>query len=153
MDAGLDAGTVDAGFEGGLDAGLDGGPGAPDAGGRDGGPVYRGDGGLCDDLAFITACTPLRPCGSGTPALGKCDAGSFPVRDYACGPPGPGPDGGMSCGCHELPLSLPGLGDVDDERCVPQCSPSGTCSTGACTLVPAFWGNDARYGASVPLCL
>lgn len=143
-DAGMDAGTDDAGAPdgGAWDAGRDAGLGPSDAG-------------LCSDRTFIRACTPLYPCGGQVrrPAEGKCDAGYFPVRDYACGPPLRLDDGGWECGCRTYPLDLPGVGPVDDERCLPQCEPDLTCAVGTCARVGAFWGSDVGAGAYVPLCL
>lgn len=135
------------------DAGKD--AGAPDGGVWDAG-LGRSDAGPCDDRTFIRACTPLYRCGSAPPprpADGKCDAGLFPVRDYACGRPLREADGGYSCGCHELPLDLPGVGPVNDERCVAQCDANLNCAAGTCVRVPANWGNDTNDNAWVPLCL
>lgn len=114
------------------------------------------DAGSCDDWAFVRACTPLHKCGSrepARPAEGKCDAGYFPVRDYACGPPYPLDGGGLGCGCRVQALDLPGVGSVDDERCVEQCSASHSCTSGTCTQVPAYWGSDTQFMTYVPLCL
>lgn len=130
------------------DAGGD--AGAWDAGGD------RSDAGPCDDRRFVRACTPLQVCGSGPrlrPAEGKCDAGFFPVRDYSCGPPFTEADGGSSCGCRASALVLPGVGPVDDERCVPQCDGLLRCAVGTCSRLPAYWGNDTPDNAWVPLCL
>jgi len=160
----MDAGEHDAGFDaGGVndDAGvMD--SGFSDAGsndfvdaGDDGG-VSTWDAGPCGDRQFVQACTPLYRCGTQErrPAEGKCDAGFFPVRDYLCGPPTPEGDGGIQCGgCSVQPLQLPGIGAVDDERCIEQCSASHDCTSGTCTQVPAYWGSDTQFMTSVPLCL
>lgn len=110
---------------------------------------------MCDNRPPVTAATALCCAGlTGTaqyPALGKCDAGYFPARDYSCGPPMGTGDGGYSCTCRVQDLAINDAG-VRDERCVPLCGPSRTCDAGTCVSVPAFWGNDTQTRV-IQLCL
>lgn len=105
----------------------------------------------------VTAATPLScPSALGerlTPASGRCQPGFFPVRDYACGPPFQMADGGSSCSnCREGSIELPDAGPVSDQRCVEECTCTNRCTTGRCTPLQLFWGDDTP-SSTVRLCL
>lgn len=112
---------------------------------------------LACGIREVTAATPLTcPAALGerlTPASGLCQPGFFPVRDYACGPPFQTSDGGFSCtNCREASINLPDAGPISDQRCIEACTCTGGCTTGRCTPVQLFWGDDTPT-STLRLCL